>query len=72
MKYCFGGHEEVPIRMRGDDINNDNDNDNDDDNDNDVCKQYPLALSGSAHYKILSPGLLFTILGKFIRSYYLS
>ena len=46
----------------GDDNSDDKDNDND--NDNDVCKQQPLALSGSANYKILCPGLLFTILSK--------
>ena len=49
----------------GDDNKDDNDDDNDNDNDNDVCKQQPLALSGSANYKILSPGLLFTILSNF-------
>ena len=48
----------------------DNKDDNDNDNDNDVRKQQPLTLSGSAYYKILSPGLLFPTLSKIIRSDY--
>ena len=58
----------------GDDNNDDNDNDNDNDNENDkeVYKQHPLALSVSANYIILSPGLLLPILSKIIRSYYVS
>ena len=52
----------------GDDNKDDNDNDPDHDNDDEVFKQQPLALSGSANYIILSLGLLFTILGKIIKT----
>ena len=48
----------------GDDHKDDNDNDNNDYNE--VCKQPPLALSLSANYNILSPGLLFKKLSKII------
>jgi hypothetical protein len=67
VKYCYRGHENED----GDDNKDDNDNDNKNDNNNEACKQQPLALSVSAHYIILSPGLLFTIISKIIKTYYL-